>query len=402
MNEKVGNYTRILNSDNAPKFMRDNISKDDVGRCIDFCSTAAGHGYIFSNVQDYVRDAQVFNVLNEKFINKGMFSSPEKAKEYYSLIKDLHGENSPQMIRLNNMLQGDGAGEVDAMRSINGSLKGLLYKADFAKDGERILSNTPGIDLEIKSRITGEIVDRVQVKSPYTGGNITKTVDDLVKNKHFTDNDIIAGPKELIDKVKARGLPNKTIEVGTIADNKTSLEDLKNKISSGEASAAVFTNQVFAQMAQGAVIGAAVQVTLSGVANYIAYRKGEITGKEAFKKTGKDGARGAVTGGAIAGLYLVFPPGAIGLGIGIVVGMQVRRVVDIAFGKGAYLDSLNSIGAMTSATKEVAKGVFVMEHALNMQRQSIITTEHLLGEYIEERDIHQNDFDRLKSSSLFK
>jgi len=47
----------------------------------------------------------------------------------------------------------------------------------------------------------------------------------------------------------------------------------------------------------------------------------------------------------------------IGIGIGVVAGMQFRRLVDITYGKGAYEDIMASMGAGGAAIKSTADGV---------------------------------------------
>ncbi len=57
-------------------------------------------------------------------------------------------------------------------------------------------------------------------------------------------------------------------------------------------------------------------------------------------------------GGSLAGLSLLFPPGIIGIGIGIAVGTGLRKIIDIAYGEGEYENILNDM----YATNDLSRG----------------------------------------------
>jgi hypothetical protein len=88
-----------------------------------------------------------------------------------------------------------------------------------------------------------------------------------------------------------------------------------------------------------------------------------MTGAEAFRRVGIDASKGAIIGGAMGGLSVIFPPGAIGLGIAVVVGSQLRRLIDVAYGEGAWKEIVSSMGAVEASVKATAEGVAVVDQA---------------------------------------
>lgn len=356
-----------LESDIGRRHLGKVLTREQFGRGVDFISSAASYGYITENSQQYLRDTQVFDVLGEKFSRSGMFQSTESAQDWLNERMAVNASNMDQVLR---RLQGDGAGEVDALRQVNGSLRGLIHEAKFPTGPTgSIPSNQAGFDLEIVNRFTGDVVERVQVKSNWsTNPEVLKeTVRDFLSNGAYTTDMTLAGPQELIDVARDMEVPNKLVVVGDVEGNRLSGERLMGLVESGDAATqgALSFQGVAERVGEGAVIGAAVAVTLSAIGNFIAYRQGRISGAEAFKEIAVDASRGAVVGGAMGGLSLLFPPGAVGVGIGIVVGMQLRRIVDIAYGKGAYLDLVRTMGAVEASVRTTADGVAVIERSIS-------------------------------------
>lgn len=361
------------------------LSPKEFGGFLDFAATAGAHAYITDNTQQYVRDVQVFEVLGDKFSRSGIFTGREAASNWLSERVAVNADNVDQILR---RLQGDGAGEVDALRQINGSLRGLIHRAEFITDANgHIPANTAGIDLQVVNRFTGEVVETIQVKSNWSGDPATlrQTLSKFLSGPAYDESITLAGPKELIDQARETGIPNRLVVVSDVDGNRLSGERLRDMVEEG--GQAVDGRITFAGVAeragQGAIVGAAVAATIASVGAYIAYRRGEISGAQAFRRVGVEASRGAVIGGALGGLSVLFPPGAVGIGIGIVVGAQVRRVVDIAYGKGAYLDLVRSMGAVEASLASTASGIAVIQDSTRVARRAQRSTVESIIDFAE-------------------
>jgi len=321
------------------------FKSEDMYKFFEFAANAGAYGVITSQAQQYIRDIQVVDLLNTKFMNKGMFKSARSVAEWIEGIKsrdfDLLSldEQNNRLNQIYRTLQGHGAGEVDFVRYINGSLKGLFYKAEIAtNEAGKVVSNLGGYDVVIRNRFTNEIIQRVQVKSNWTSTpeNITKTLNDFLKNRHYDADIVLAGPKELIDEAKRRGIPNPTIVRSSAEDNLDSAERLAKLGQKGQLTNTVFSVQTVKQIGKGGLVAGAVSCGISSIQNYIAYRKGDIDMDTAFKNIAVDSARGFVTGAALKGVSMLLSPGLIGLGMGLIISIPLKKLIDASFGKGDY------------------------------------------------------------------
>lgn len=311
-------------------------SKNDFLNFIDFSSNALAYGYIAYNSQQYLRDLEVAKVLNKKFLPSGLFNNAESAKNWVFNRLEVNPDNLDSIFR---RLQGEGAGEVDFVRKINGSLKGIFYKAEYATNQSgNIANNVPGIDVVVKNRITGKVVDKYQIKSNWSQNTNTlkKTISDFLQNEKYDKNQILVGPKELIQEAKKANIPNRTMKLNTTQANKESAERLIKKTMEGNLESGISFGGATKKIAKGAAVAVVISVGISSLTNYLSYRNGEISISEAFDNVAKDGTKAAIVGGTLAGLSLIFPPGILGIGIGIVVGITLQKVVDLAFGDGTY------------------------------------------------------------------
>ncbi|MBX3245805.1 MAG: hypothetical protein KF901_01340 [Myxococcales bacterium] len=361
------------------------LSAKEFGGFLDFASTAGAHAYITENTQQYVRDVQVFEVLGDKFSRSGIFAGREAASNWLTERVAVNADNVDQILR---RLQGDGAGEVDALRQINGSLRGLVHRAEFITDASgHVPANTAGVDLQVVNRFTGEVVERIQVKSNWSSDPTTlrQTLSKFLSGPGYDESVTLAGPKELIEQAREMGIPNRLVVVSDVDGNRISGERLRTLVEEGgkAVDGRITLAGVAERAGQGAIVGAAVAATIAGISTYIAYRRGEISGTEAFRRVGVEASKGAVIGGALGGVSVLFPPGAIGIGIGIVVGAQLRRVVDIAYGKGAYLDIVRSMGAVEASLASTATGIAVIQDSTRIARHAQRATVESMLDFAE-------------------
>ncbi len=345
------------------------LGKDGLINFIDFASSAAAYGYITTNAQQYIRDLEVAKLLGGKFSASGIFEDAQSAKDWLYARLEVNPNNLDQIFR---RLQGDGAGEVDVVRAINGSLKGLLYKAEYATNSAGdITSNVPGIDVVVKSRFTGKIVQQIQVKSNWSNDPhvLKQTIDNFLHNPNYNEHIVLSGPKELIEVAKEMNIKNPLMVYGNVEHNRESAERLMKIVEQGDFKSYITFGDVVGRISEGALIGAVIGIGISSLNNYLLYRRGEISLNEAFKNIAVDGSRRAIVGGIMGGLSLIFPPGIIGIGIGIAVGTSIRKVVDLAYGKGDYERVVREMYITNDLSKGLLHFALTTDEAIQIQRQ---------------------------------
>ena len=324
-----------------------------------------GTNFSFEGAHQLVRDAQVFQKLNEDaFAKCGAFADAQSAKMWL----DAH----PLGVCLKKRLIG-AAQEVDWLRSEQG--KRLLTKAVLLN------GNYPGIDGEIVSRLTGKVTERVTVKAAATAGGINTNLHGVIKSLEkgtLSPNSTllgVGGTKEklikqlqaLISDPKYKGnkeilreaLKNmKVEESGTNKSVVGSMRRLYDKVEDGQANPYVTVEQAGKMMGKGAVIGTAIELSISSVKNYISYKHGKISAKQAFAEIGEDSTKGALSGAATAGIGIMLPSGPIGwvaaTAIMMVVRPTLQNTLDEVFGKGAYREIMNASGYVAATSQNTA------------------------------------------------
>lgn len=184
---------------------------------------------------------------------------------------------------------------------------------------------------------------------------------------------------------------------------KDSTERLTKKIQDGKANTTITGTEIGAKMAQGAVIGAAVALTLSSITNYIKYKNGEITEDEAFRDIGEDTVKGLITGGAMAGISLFLPGGPIGFIAGIAIGMYINtvctNVLDEIFGKGLYEQILHASGYITGVAKNAVEYMEELGENVRMTEQHNQKSSLTLQEIQRKRSVIEDKKEKSKKLS---
>lgn len=324
----------------------------------------AGTNLAYEGTTQTLHDVMVFKQLNvDAFAKSGVFSSPETAQSYFNSLEN----TKTLMAKL-----GGTSHEVDVLMRRNGDLSSLVSHTELVGEATH---NAPGIDGVTKVyKVFGGKETRFSVKS--TQYNISprhSTMNGVfhsIDSGTFQPGDVLEGTKgykeaffKRLESEIAEATKNgdserlkllnqykktKVIETGDAAKIKGDAERLAGKMKDGTASPEITSAQVGSKMAQGAIIGAAVSVTISGITNYIKYRNGEISKEDAFRDVGEDAVKGLLTGGAMAGISLFIPGGIIGFVAGQAIGMYLNAVctnaLDEVFGKGAYEQILHACG----------------------------------------------------------
>lgn len=338
----------------------------------------AGSNLSFEGTQQAARDIQVFRRLNEEaFKRAGVFSSPEKAKIYFENVQKL-SETSPRtMESFTSKLTGYSQ-EADWVRLQQSKLSSVIQKSTLLD------SNAAGIDGVTVNRFTGKTISRTTIKAsknPMTQNSTAiNDVKEAISKGTATENDIIFGTKGTRAAAQKAGLKNPVIEKNTVEQVNTSNERLKQKVIDGQATTAVTAEQAAKKMAQGAVIGAAVGLTVSSITNYVRYKNGEQSQEEAFLEISEDTLKGALTGGALSGITLFIPGGPIGfiggMAIGIYVNAVCKNLLDEIYGNGAYGAILNASGYIYGMTcnleeyvNQIERNVKQTNHTIQRSRQ---------------------------------
>ena len=357
----------------------------------------------FEGTNQLVRDIQVFAKLNSDSFSKcGIFSDPQKIQSVYNSSSD--GFKRYVNCRLNGTGQ-----EIDWLRSQKG-IKNLIYKAELP-DG-----NTVGYDGLTANRFTGK-VQEISIKAAQGKSGLHTNANDLVEAlKKGTLNPkgeafVTTGTKEqfnnIIDKsiTEAKATGNKDLvktlteaknnlkitENGTTESVQKSTKRLTEKMVNGKATPKITANEVLGKAASGAIIGAAVAVTVSSITNYIRYKNGEISKEEVFREVGEDTLKGALVGGA-TGAVSVFL-GALGGPVafvgGVAVGVYLNAVctnlLDEIFGKGFYEELLTAEGCILGATRNF--GEMLKEFESNvLETQKNIEASDILINKIEQNE----------------
>lgn len=317
----------------------------------------AGTSLSYEGTQQFARDIQVFKRLSEEpFSRSGVFSNPESAKNYFENVRRI-SETSPRALSsFESKLTGYGQ-EVDWVRMKQGEVSNLWQKSTLLEN------NAPGVDGVTVNRFTGKEISRTTIKAsknPMTSNSTgINDVKEAIQKGTATEKDIIFGPEGTEEAAKKAGLKNPVVEKNSSGQIQDSNKRLEQKILDGQASTAPTLQQIGSKMLQGAVVGAAVAITVSTITTYVRYKNGELDAREAFEGVAEDTLKGALVGGAMGAVTIFLPGGVIGfvsgLAIGVYFGKVCTNVLDKIFGKGAYGAILNASGYVYGMTFNLAE-----------------------------------------------
>lgn len=360
---------------------------DTVARAV---NQVAGTHFSYEGTYQAARDVRVFAKLNsDAFRNSGQFANAETAQKTMENASD--GFKRYLHARLNGTGQ-----EIDWLSWQQGKLDNLLYKYQLP-DG-----NTVGYDGIKINRFTGKTVERITIKAAEGKAglhtNAVDVVDALEKNTLQVGDTVVGvdgirdeiykvldqriaaaqeqGNLDLAKKLLEAKNKLKIREMGDANTVSESTKRLTEKIENGKAATEITRKLLVEKVIQGAVVGAAVSLTISGITNYIKLKNGETTEDEAFRDVGEDTVKGLLTGGAMGGISLflpAFPLGTVaGMTIGIYLNAVCTNVLDEVFGKGAYGEILDASGFIYGTTRNV--GEMLHEYQKHLQRINTYTS----------------------------
>lgn len=385
-----------------------NLSEKDMANFMNVATTIPAYEVVrngipgvYEGTDAFIREVNIAQTLQDKFPNVEAFKTTTGFKEW--LAEQLQGSNNAAANALSK-LQGDAAGEVDFIHEMQGNIRNLFTKIDFPRNADgRIISNMPGIDAVEINRISGEVINEFQVKTLRSADSINSTLKDFLSNDHYKSTTVLVGPQELIDRAHEMGIPNPTKVMGTLQNNQNSVQELSNKVLNEELAVSITAGEVAEKVVGGAVIGAVISVGVSSLLSYLQYKNGKITIEEMKRRIAKDGAKGAITGGALAGLSLFIPGGVIGFGIDFVVGTSLRRLLDEAYGDGMFGEILSTTKAVHANVQLLANGTVYVAQITEMNRRALARAVSTVDDMSADRlqaDAIYNKVERVNNNGL--
>ena len=357
-------------------------------------NSVIGTNLSLEGTHQLARDIQVFNRLDvEAFSRKGYFRSPEVAKAH------LENVSKTQLSDLRSKIAGQG-GEVDWLRMKQGEIQSIWEKSSL------YTGNAKGADGVTFNRFTGEEITRVTAKSagtpggmgtgprgiikalekgtlaPDEGAVVTKGMKDIFLRK--LDEKIneakTIGDREKVELFTQAKENLKITEYKSVADVAEDVDRMIDKIKDGKANTVITRGGVLNKAAQGAVIGAAVGLTISSLTNYIHYRNGELSRDEAFTNIAQDTTKGTLIGGAIGAVTLFLPGGVVGFVAGMAIGCYLNaaltNVLDEIFGKGAYREILIASGCIMGVSMNLSEAMKAFADDRNAVQAALMRTNH--------------------------
>lgn len=364
------------------------ITSNELDKVAKSINKIIGTNLSYEGTHQFARDIQVFKRLDEEaFKQMKVFSTPENAKDYLKILQArademermgiLDGRKNPIQI-FDKKLTGY-AQEVDWLRYKNGQIESLIQKSSLL-DG-----NAAGIDGVTINRLNGEIIDRTTIKSSIgvmtKDSTAIKDIKEAILKGTATQEDVIFSVKGTSGAAKDAGLTNKIVEKNTGSQVRDSNERLRTKILNGEATTSVTSRNITKKITQGAIVGAAVGLTVSSITSYIRYKNGELSEKEVFLKISEDTRDSTITGAAIEGISIFLPPGAIGVLGGMMIGIYIsatcKNILDEVYGKGAYETILNSSGYVYGMTYNMKEALEIVSKSQSGAYKNIKKVQYI-------------------------
>lgn len=357
-----------------------------------------GTNLSYEGTQQFARDIQVFKRLSEEpFSRAGVFATPEAAESYLENVLKVAEDTPRALLSFESKLTGYGQ-EVDWILTKKGEISSLWQKSTLLDN------NAPGVDGITINRFTGETLSRTTIKSsrnPMSSNSTgVRDVKEAIEKGTVTETDIIFGPKGISNAVHEAGLSNPVVEKSTPEQIQRSNERIEKKILELQATTAPTIQQVGEEMAQGAIVGAAVAVTISTITTYIRYKNGELTREEAYSVVGEDTLKGALVGAAMGAVTIFIPGGIIGFAAGMVIGVYFNKaltnILDEIFGKGAYGAVLNASGYVYGMTLNLAEYYKKIEANNQETKYNLIRAQEIQKEIESNFDI----FEKMKGEQI--
>jgi hypothetical protein len=207
-------------------------------------------------------------------------------------------------------------------------------------------------DATIKNIFTSEI-EKVESKFASSRASAASSVENATRKPGIKR---LVGTPEVVREARARGLDKNIAvqEYRSPAEGRRAADARAKTAPTGPGPGVTFTGTL-GEMGRGAVIGAAVSITISTVAQFRSWRAGRITSDDFRRQILHDAAKGATKGAVLGGINVGVQVAAVAVGVGapvtipvmVVFGVAVDRIIDPAFGEGEYREVLERLGYQT-------------------------------------------------------
>ncbi|RAV02697.1 hypothetical protein [Paenibacillus sp. YN15] len=395
------NAAHDLSSPIGIRHLRHTLTPQSLSNFLNMATTIpayeAIHGGIpgvWEGTNAFVREVKIVETLQAKFPHMQEYHSADGLRNWLTERMQVSDQAYANAL---SRIQGDAAGEVDFVRDMQDDLRSLFTRTAFVRNADgRITSNFPGIDAVEVNRFTGDVMQEFQVKTLRSADSINETLKGFLDNEHYKPTTVLVGPQELIDRAHELGIPNPTKVMGTLQDNLDSAHELGDKILHHDLATGFTPTTVAPEMLGGAAVGAAISVTVSGLLAFFQYQSGRMTLEQLRTKLAKDGLKGAVTGGTLAGLSLFIPGGLIGHGIAFAAGITLRRLLDEAYGDGMFGEVLKLTKAVQANVEMVHHGSVYVARLSEINEQLLAKSSVIIDEAIRDRMQAEHKLQRLE------
>jgi hypothetical protein len=204
-------------------------------------------------------------------------------------------------------------------------------------------------DATVKNLLTGH-VEKVESKFASSRGSAASALENAQRKPGIGR---LVGTPEVIEEAHGRGL-----------ESHLQLEQYRSSGQGQEAAArrarsaprasgpGVTLPGGLREVGRGALIGAAVSISASTIAQYRAWHRGQISADEFKKQVLHDAAKGGTKGAILGGINVGVQTAALAIGVGapitipvmLVFGIAIERIIDPAFGDGEYRRVLDRLG----------------------------------------------------------
>lgn len=300
---------------------------------INDAATLAAGAKIYSDGIQYVDNSMFWDWITNSYKNSQFLSSAESMQQFVNAHPN-------QMQGITSLLQGKGF-EWDVFREYHPSLININKLP--------LDANARIADVSTFNPFDGLTQD-IQVKTSLS--NPSSLVKSML-NK-YPESTKFAVNQSVYDEAIKQGIPNDRF-IKVIPDEK--LKNITNDriedAMRGNAEIGISLNGVLKEVGKGAVIGTVLYIGVSALTNYHRYRNGEMSSEEFKTRLLKDGAKGGLMGGSMAGINVGVQWSMIQLGLAasnpiaipvlIVVSYGLKKILDPIFKDGSYSDSMENI-----------------------------------------------------------
>lgn len=381
----------------------ESLNTDDVVDFFQKTANVIADAKIYFDGVEYVNEVKFWDWLTTEVVKNPIVGNEKlKLDSAYNISNWLNvRDKEGKIMKMEELLRNRGA-EFDFVRNKQDDIfdffKGIKWRR-----ATPLEDSVLGIDAIEKNMFSGEEITH-QIKAGLS--DIFKSVD----LRKYTDN----LSDENLEKLRLMGIKHKPIDVidvnekiydwrisekgleriikrgDTHPDVRKSFEDDKLMRNGekrlmdgmkGNAEPQIVLEGVVKQVGKGAVIGVICSVSMSSLKNYKDMNNGMISTEEYYKNVALDGLYGGAKGTIVSAVNIPVQMLAHSLSVGAPVTIPVMicltagvdKVLQPMFGKGEYLETLNSLKYSTNISECLLDFSLVSFISYNMRREMYFT-----------------------------